>query len=43
MKISQDENGCLGASNGNFLNGNSRERGNTDRDEEGDMAGKENT
>ncbi|XP_058941350.2 voltage-dependent calcium channel type A subunit alpha-1 isoform X1 [Pocillopora verrucosa] len=38
VKISQDGNGCLGASNGNFLNGNSRERGNTDRDEEGDMA-----
>ncbi|PFX33508.1 Voltage-dependent calcium channel type A subunit alpha-1 [Stylophora pistillata] len=37
VKISQDANGYLEA-NGKFLNGNSREGGNTDREEEGDMA-----
>ena len=40
VKISQDGNGYLEA-NGKFLNGNSREGGNTDREEEGDMAGEE--
>lgn len=40
VKISQDGNGHLEA-NGKFFNGNSREGGNTDREEEGDRAGEE--
>ena len=39
MKISQDGNNSIPASNGKISNGNSKERGNTDKDEEGEETG----